>query len=251
MPSAEQTVRVYEDLAHWYDRQGQAKLRDWFLVLAADAALTSVGPDEAERLRSHLLQVNPHHLLRPFASFADALRSADVQGYVADLRRTYPPETAAQMLAQRRGEGGAAQREEPTRSFTAAATTEPQEIAEEPEVQVYRMQAPAEEPPAEPLPRQAPPPRPAPRPSPPLSSAPAPKPTLPRPTPVPPAPRPVAAQPSPWATLPTRPALKDEPEGGGDATRWVPTLLFALLLLGSLGLLGYLVARPFVPGLGP
>ena len=34
------SLQVYEELATWYDRQGQAKLRDWFLVLAADLALT-------------------------------------------------------------------------------------------------------------------------------------------------------------------------------------------------------------------
>jgi hypothetical protein len=98
MQNTEHTVRVYEDLADWYDRSAQAKLRDWFLVLAADAALAAGQADEAERLRGRLLHANPHHLLKPYASFAEALQSRDVQGYVADLRRTYPPEAAGRSL---------------------------------------------------------------------------------------------------------------------------------------------------------
>src|ERR1700735_3957604 len=92
------SLQLYEELAVWYDRQGQAKLRDWFLVLAADAALGSGQAEHAERLRQRLLHVNPHHLLRPFGSFAEALRSPDVESYVADLRRNYPVETAEQLL---------------------------------------------------------------------------------------------------------------------------------------------------------
>src|SRR4051812_36187718 len=85
-----QPLRVYQDLADWYERQSQPQLRDRFLLLAADAALSSGMPDEAERLRQRLLQVTPHHMLKPFASFAQALRSPDVQGYVSDMREKYP-----------------------------------------------------------------------------------------------------------------------------------------------------------------
>jgi hypothetical protein len=74
------SLQVYEELATWYDRQGQAKLRDWFLVLAADLALTLGQRDLAERFRQRLLHANPHHLLRPFATFAEALQAADVKG---------------------------------------------------------------------------------------------------------------------------------------------------------------------------
>src|SRR5437588_10661186 len=102
MPNSERPTRVYEDLADWYDRTGQAKLRDCFLVLAADEALARGRPADAERLRNRLLQTNPHHLLKPFPSFAEALESPDVQSYVADLRRTYPPEAAATLLATQR-----------------------------------------------------------------------------------------------------------------------------------------------------
>ncbi|HKB42386.1 MAG TPA: hypothetical protein VKD72_38525, partial [Gemmataceae bacterium] len=90
MSAATQSLRVYQDLADWYERQAQPQLRDRFLLLAADAALSSGDADEAERLRQHLLQLSPHHMLKPFASFAQALRSPDVQGYLGDMRDKYP-----------------------------------------------------------------------------------------------------------------------------------------------------------------
>ena len=65
MPSTEQTVRTYRELAEDYGRQGQAQMRDRFLVLAADAALAAGQTEEAEHLRGRLLQHNPHHLLKP------------------------------------------------------------------------------------------------------------------------------------------------------------------------------------------
>lgn len=99
MMRRDRTLQTYEALAHWYERCGQVRKRDWFLVLAADQALTLGWPDEAERLRQQLLLASPHHLLRPFASFADALASPQVQSYIAYLRSHYPPERAEQLLA--------------------------------------------------------------------------------------------------------------------------------------------------------
>src|SRR6516225_8871275 len=107
MPENKSPAGVYEDLAQWYDRTGQPKQRDYFLVLAADEALAQGRPEDAERLRHRLLQNNPHHLLKPYASFQEALKAPDVQAYVADLRRTYPPDAAATLLATQR-QGGKA-----------------------------------------------------------------------------------------------------------------------------------------------
>src|SRR5439155_7521020 len=90
MASADQAVRIYRELAENYGRQGQAQMRDRFLVLAADAALAADQKDEAERLRGRLLQHNPHHLLKPYSSFAEAMKSKDVQNYVGALRRNHP-----------------------------------------------------------------------------------------------------------------------------------------------------------------
>jgi hypothetical protein len=97
-------VRVYQDLAFLYAQQGQAQMRDRFLVLAADAMQSAGRLDEAEKLRQRLLQVNPHNLFKPFRSVAEAMKTADVKSYVDGLRRTYPPEKAAQLLESMRGD---------------------------------------------------------------------------------------------------------------------------------------------------
>ena len=90
--------RLYEELAERSARQQEARQRDIFLGLAADAAIAAGRREEAERLRQKLLQLNPHSLLRPYASFDEALQSSDIQDYVADLRRLYPPTQAEKLL---------------------------------------------------------------------------------------------------------------------------------------------------------
>jgi hypothetical protein len=80
MPPKARNQQVYEELAGWYEHQGRGKLRDWFLVLAADAALSDGRADQAERVRQRLLHVKTHHLLRPCGSCAGALRSPNAQG---------------------------------------------------------------------------------------------------------------------------------------------------------------------------
>jgi hypothetical protein len=92
MRNPETMLRVYEELAARFVKQNEPRLRDHCLVLAADSALTAGRAEDAERLRQRLLQYNPHHLLRPFASMAEAMQAPDVQEYVADLRRQWPPE---------------------------------------------------------------------------------------------------------------------------------------------------------------
>ena len=94
MSQAEQ--EIYEEFADKCDRQGDARQRDLFLVLAADAAYGAGNKEQADRLRLRLLELSPHHLLRPFANFAEALRSSDIQDYLTNLRRQFPP---AQLLA--------------------------------------------------------------------------------------------------------------------------------------------------------
>jgi hypothetical protein len=93
-------AQLYEDLANHFARQGEFRQRDQCLVLAADAALTAGMPQEAERLRRRLLLTNPHHLLRPYGSMAEAMQSSDVRDYVSDLRTQWPPETLGKLLNQ-------------------------------------------------------------------------------------------------------------------------------------------------------
>jgi hypothetical protein len=223
MSSKARSMQAYEELAVWYDRQGQAKLRDWFLVLAADAAVSIGQPDQAERLRQRLLHVNPHHLLRPYGTFAEALRSPDVESYVADLRRNYPPETAEQLLQSTRRK----QSEEPA----------PPPVVE-PELKVYRgRETPAE---AAPVLRarttQA-----APEISIPATGIPAPPP--------PRMPTPVA-----WKrTAPTAPPFAEPPqaaiiddEGPTALGYWVSSLLFVVTLVLGVGLAVYALVGPFL-----
>src|SRR5947199_2356845 len=103
MASAERSIRVYQELATHYDARGEAQVRDRFLVLAADAASAAGRGDEAERLRNRLLELNPHHMLRPYSSWSQALQSPDVKTYIEGLRRTYPPGTAENLLDSVRG----------------------------------------------------------------------------------------------------------------------------------------------------
>src|SRR5215469_1142977 len=92
------TLQVYKELADWYERQGQPAMRDRFLVLAAEAAFSAGKTEEAERLRQRLLQGNPHHMLKPFSSFGQALQSTNIQIYIHDLQANYPVQTAEGLL---------------------------------------------------------------------------------------------------------------------------------------------------------
>ena len=105
MPSTDRKLQVYEELAEWEHRQGSPQARDRFLILAADSALSAGHSDDAERFRARLLEYNPHHLLKPYSSLADALKSSDVFGYMADLRTTYPLEEAERLLASLKSDG--------------------------------------------------------------------------------------------------------------------------------------------------
>ncbi len=98
MDTQESMPRVYRELADWYDRRAEPSMRDRFLVLAMDASVRAGHPDEAEKLRQLLLTVNPHHMLRPFASVAEAMQTPDVQTYLRDLRMNYPSEVAQVLL---------------------------------------------------------------------------------------------------------------------------------------------------------
>lgn len=91
---------LYEQLADKYHAKGKFPERDRFLILAADAAWNAGQPDTAEGLRRRILEHNPNHLLRPYASFAEALKSADILAYVQQLRRGYPRERALELLKE-------------------------------------------------------------------------------------------------------------------------------------------------------
>jgi hypothetical protein len=261
--SIARSLQIYEELGTWYDRQGQAKLRDWFLVLAADAALTLGQPDQAEKLRQRLLHANPHHLLRPFASIAEAMESPDVQGYVADLRRNYPLETAEQLLQSSQKKGTAADRDlkvfrGQTKTAEAAALPRPEKSKVEPSP---REASPASRQP-QPVRHENPNPPPAPiqvvhepvlppRPVPPVRPAPPPRVQAPNSEPgargftAPARQESPVVTPKPWAQTAHTGAVAhdEEPTAVG---YWVSTGLFVVTLCVGIGLAGYTLLRPFV-----
>jgi hypothetical protein len=96
--SQEQTIQIYEDLADGYDRHHQPRMRDLFLMLAADACLRSSQGDKAELFRRRLLDLNPNHRLKPYASFAEACQYPEMKRELEELRAKYPPEVAQQLL---------------------------------------------------------------------------------------------------------------------------------------------------------
>jgi hypothetical protein len=102
MNALDDRLRVYKELADWYDRQRQPQMRDRFLLLAADVAHAAGRGQEAERLRQRLLQVNPHHLLKPYGSFGEATRAPDVAAYLKNLRSDYPLHVAEELLSMQK-----------------------------------------------------------------------------------------------------------------------------------------------------
>lgn len=241
-------LQVYKELADWYERQGQVAMRDRFLILAAEAAFSSGHPDEAERLRQRLLQGNPHHMLKPFSSFAQALQSTNIQIYIHDLQVNYPPQTAEDLL--RDLHSGVAPPQPAAEGETLLAPgprinpviemrdeqTLPIGPATEP-LKVYPLRdEPKPSAPAAPPVKPAQPKQTAPRKT---TTAPVPaaKPqTRPRPQPIPPR---VAAPPS-VAPPPTT-------EIAAPAGAWLPLILFGMTVTASVALAFYALARPFLP----
>jgi hypothetical protein len=264
MSSVNQVLEVYQDLADWYEQRGQAQLRDRFLVLAADAALTAGRADEAERLRARLLQQNPHHLLKPYASLAEAIKVPAVQDYVADLRRSYAPEVAEQQLQSLRANAEVVPPREVAPPPPRPAPPPPKPRSPEPppkdtpDVQLFypikedlndpiphTMPLPRKRATGEPLFKpMAPPPPAAPVRAPTAESSPTPRPAARIPS------RPPAV--SPFITQPlAEPAVKathsDHDQEDLATGYWISTILFVLLLLAGLALAGYTLLRPFLP----
>jgi hypothetical protein len=235
MPSAAQAVQIYRELADWHQRQGQPQQRDRFLVLAADAALAAGQDDEAERLRLRLLQLNPHHLLKPYASFAEATRAGDVLSYLTALRQSHPWEAAERLLATLQPDAP----DRPTKH------SEP-----EPELQVFRVRPEAEQPrPDPPRPRQAPPPHART----PQQAVPVAQPVVPAKPRGNPPPRAVprtntfAPEPEPQPLPARRSRMADLEEPAASGGNVLPALLFTVLLAAAVGLAFWTLVRPFFP----
>ncbi len=100
MPTAEQNCALYKQLAEKYHGRGRFQERDRFLILAADTAWNAGDVAKAEELRRRIMDFNPSHLLKPYATFEAALKSPDILAYVQQLRRGYPRERAMELLRE-------------------------------------------------------------------------------------------------------------------------------------------------------
>lgn len=211
MPSSERMIQVYQELAESEAQHGSGQGRDRLLLLAADAALAAGRADEAERLRARLLQLNPHHMLKPFRSLADALQSPDVQSYMASLRAEHPPAQAEARLAELHKTAPAAA--VPAEGPIPFAPADAPKASRAAPVRAEKRAAAAPEPRKEP-PKEPPMPR----------------------AEIPPPP------PNAWRSRArARPVSARWGRG-----HWLATLLFGIVLLASLGLAGYTLVRPFL-----
>jgi hypothetical protein len=95
---------LYLQLAEESARTGHLEDRERFWLLAADAALQAGQVEEAERLRRNILSHNSNCFLRPYNSFAEAMKTPDILKYVQDLRKHYPPAQAERRLESLRSQ---------------------------------------------------------------------------------------------------------------------------------------------------
>jgi hypothetical protein len=223
-------LQVYKELADRYERQSHAAMRDRFLILAAEAAFSSGNPEEAERLRQRLLQGNPHHMLKPFSSFAQALQSTNIQIYIHDLQVNYPPETAEELLHNLRSGGSSSPTNEGD-TFTGTGTriSPVIQIHDEPTLPLGTSPEPLKVYPLKDEPKPSSPAA--------LPAKPAPRPTI-----SPPAPRP-RSQPrtaAPAPVLPPPPLEAAIPAGA-----WLALILFGMTVTAGIALAFYTLARPF------
>jgi hypothetical protein len=220
------------ELADLYEGRGEPKMRDRFLILAADAAFGAGQTDEAERLMRRLLQVSPHHLLKAYPTFAEALQAEPVRTYLNDLRANYSAPMVETLLQTLRGQNT-------VRMGAGDGLVLPPEKAEE-ETLLLPLEAPAKPAPVRPKKAAALP-------------LPAAEPQVLKPLPAPP-PGPPARQARPATPAVTYPVAQPPPprkkarkNKGGPGGGWFALLLFVLLLLVGLALALYSLARPFLP----
>jgi hypothetical protein len=219
MDPREKLLHIYQELADWYERQRQPQMRDRFLVLAADAALLAGRNDEAERLRQRLLKANPHHMLKPYASFAQALKAPDVETYVKELRANYPVNVAEDLLRT--------VQEQQSREPGGVPVTAPViDIGGPQPAGLPPSRAPGR---ADPVPPTIPLQKPAARPIPAAPLRPAPRRAVVAPLP-----------PAPYAAAPA-----DEPAATPGA--WLGALLFLVVLACAAALAGFTFLRPYLP----
>ena len=246
VPGSAPPALLFLELADIYELRDEPKMRDRFFILAAAAAFAAGQTQEAECLLLRLLQLSPHHMLKGYRTFAEAVRAEPVRVYLADLKQNYPHDVAQNLLESLRGRTVPVE----TMKATLPPTTVPQKPEPPPELDPDRT---AILPPQ----RLATPARPSDSANRPPKSADPPTERLAIPRPAAPGTRPPSFPPcvipGPAAVsvprtkhrplAPPRRRRNLEPNGGG----WLAMFLFIVVFLAGLALLGYALVRPFLP----
>lgn len=89
---------VFLHLAQAWNRRRRPLMRDRMLVLAGALASEIGLSSVAEYCRYHVLQHNPHHLIRRWPTLMAALEDEDFQSFLKQVRRRYPAEKAERIL---------------------------------------------------------------------------------------------------------------------------------------------------------
>lgn len=240
--SAAPSPAPFVELANIYEQREEPRMRDRFLILAAAAAVAVGQPEEAERLLQRLLLASPHHMLKGYRTFAEAVRAEPVRVYISDLKQNYPPETVHNLLESLRGQTVPVE--------TMKAPILPSDIPllpEEPPAKESDWTALLNDVPTTPARPAEAARRPAKREEErPLEMKPLKSPPMPRLAPLAAA----VPQPKPVPTKAKKPAATKEsrrPTPKAPRTSWVATFLLVAVLLGGLALLGYTLARPLLP----
>lgn len=105
MPTLEGMLDLYLHLAQASESQKRPLQRDKFLVLSVRIAHKAGFDRIAEDCRKRVLKNNPHHILKGYASVAEALKSEDIRYYTKQLMRIYPFEKAEYLLQRFRASG--------------------------------------------------------------------------------------------------------------------------------------------------
>lgn len=237
-------IELYQQVAEAYHAQAKYQERDRFLVLALDAAHTAGQNSIAEQIRLRLLELNPNHLIKPYATTATALQSSNFVTYSSQLRKNFPPAKAQALLR----ELGGPLLPQPKRTMLADSTYPTAVPAEDPKtptwsqvnvdikpktiagpnIGIFNVQD---------VPRVTPT-------DDPLANVPV--------NPQPPAPFNLApaARPARHPEFIPAPRPQPEPETDGRSSAagiWIGNILFVLIFLASLATLAYIFVLPFYP----
>ena len=98
MSDPSETLGLFLHLARASAMRRRMPVRDRLLVIAG-AIASQLGLERvADRCRDRILEHNPHHMLRQWHSFDQALKDPDFLHLLKQLQRRYPLEKAERLL---------------------------------------------------------------------------------------------------------------------------------------------------------